>query len=794
MALVYVYSTAANCGMQDKYSLTFALLPCALLTLMAAGNLRSVELPAVAHDAQRDALQVTDGPPARVVGTQRYRWSPAVMGGLEYATGLVWPTRHPEVLLLRADGGGIWRLNRQGGGSWVNLSDGIGWNHGQFVTADSVAVDPDQPDSIYVSGGGGRWGEHHDLLRTTDGGRNWQRCGLVNAAGKAVMMDGNGPDKQGGERLIVDANDPRVLWFASRRDGLFISRDRALTWAGVSSLSERGGGDCGLTFVVVDPASGSAGTAAKRVFVGVHAADGGTGSMWTSADGGTTWQRLGQAGNDAEPNGSPLRARVGPDGTLYTTWAGGNGGIWRWKNGWQDLTPADARGQPFCGINLHPTDPRRLIAAGTYDAVGIFSSTDGGTTWTNYRYQKGNLADGGIFITDPVPYERGPDMKYGGNASDVAFDQVDPSIIWHTSFSGPHRFTGLGSAQLRGRLIGDGREQMTCARVVSPAAGAPLISGIWDLGGFRHEHFDRIPEHIIHYRDANGRQVGWQDIFSLDNQPADPDRIVLAGGWQWNMTGDAAWSEDNGRTFSAFPSKPFADAKFGRIAQGVDRRNVLWAPMGDDVPLYATIDNGATWQVAAGAPVGMVKGDGPWTFYTMIAADRVRKGAFTCYDRRDGRTYRSLDGGLTWKHVGRLPSQGGNHWDHHTLLANPVTADDLWLDLYDQGLFHSSDGGATWQRIPGIEWVVNIGFGKGQPGKPPTLFLFGQIGGTPTRDRLQSNVRMHRSEDLGRTWTTISDERMGFGQIAPGMTGCFQKPGRVYVTTSARGIWVGVPE
>ena len=770
----------------------FMLLACCLITALGAA-----EPPAVAHDPQRDALHVTDGPPARVVGTQRYRWSPAVMGGVEYATGLVWPLHHPEVLLMRADGGGIWRLNRQTGTSWTNLSDGIGWNLGEFVTVDSVALDPDRPDSIYVSAGGGRWSDHHDLLRTTDGGLHWQRCGLLNAAGKAVMMDGNGPDKQSGERLIVDPHDPRVLWFASRRDGLFVSRDRALTWAPVPTFSERGGGDCGLTFVALDPRSsppGPTATAARRMFVGVHAGDGATGAVWTSADGGTTWQRLGGPGADHGPSGSPLRARVAIDGALYTTWAGGSGGIWRWTDGWHDLTPTDARGQPFCGINLHPTDPLRLIAAGTYDNGGIYSSVDGGTTWTSYRYKQGNQPDGGIVISDPVPYERGPDMRYGGNASDVAFDQTDPSIIWHTSFSGAYRFTGLGGPQLRGQLIGDGREQMTCARVVSPAAGAPLISGIWDLGGFRHERLDRIPERIIHYQDAAGRQVGWQDIFSLDNQPADPDRIVLAGGWQWNMTGDAAWSEDNGRTFSAFPSKPFATAKFGRIAQGVDRRNVLWAPMGDDVPLYATTDNGATWQVAAGAPVGMVKGDGPWTFYTMIAADRVRKGAFSCYDRRDGRTYRSLDGGLTWQHVGRLPPQAGNHWDHHTLLANPVTADDLWLDLYDQGLFHSPDGGASWQRIPGVEWVVNLGFGKGQPGKPPMLFLFGQIGGTPTRDRLLTDVRLHRSDDLGRTWTTISDEHMGFGQIAAGMTGCFQQPGRVYLTTSARGIWVGVPQ
>ena len=104
--------------------------------------------------------------------------------------------------------------------------------------------------------------------------------------------------------------------------------------------------------------------------------------------------------------------------------------------------------------------------------------------------------------------------------------------------------------------------------------------------------------------------------------------------------------DDNGRTLHEFPAKPFDGAKYGRIAVGMDPANVVWAPMGDGAtPVYSTKDNGKTWAAGQGSPLGTVATDGPWSFYKALAADRVLPGRFYLYDRRDGRFYRSDDGG-----------------------------------------------------------------------------------------------------------------------------------------------------
>jgi len=90
--------------------------------------------------------------------------------------------------------------------------------------------------------------------------------------------------------------------------------------------------------------------------------------------------------------------------------------------------------------------------------------------------------------------------------------------------------------------------------------------------------------------------------------------------------------------------------------------------------------------------------------------------------------------------------------------------------------------------------VVNFAFGKGKTGgKTPSLYLFGQIGGKKPTTPQTTDANLWRSDDLGLTWVRVNDETRGLASIASGMTGDMQVYGRVYVTTSQRGIFYGVP-
>ena len=778
----------------------------ALPLLSAVLGLAGLPTPRASADG---AAVVAASPPVRLAAPAPYAWSSAVMGGVEYATGILVNPKHPELLYTRCDTGGFFQLDRAHD-RWVAKMDTVPWKWSQLFSVESLALDANDPNVFYADTGGGRWGTLDDVLKTTDSGRHWLRTHLTRPDGKMVYSDTGGDDKPAGERLLCDPNDSRSVWFGTRSDGLYHSADGAKTWRQVTSFPARGSVRNGLTFVTLDWKAGHSGQPTPTLYVGVHAgktsddpnAPAVDGGVYDSHDGGATWARMGGGPGSAA---SPQKGRIAADGTLYVACTG-DGGFWKYRQGvWTDITPPGFKGHPFTGCGLHPTDPSQVLTVTLDDRV-IFYTKDGGATWTQYHYEPG-APDKSTITLGPMPAweTRDPNFKWPiGYSSEVAFDPLDPTVGYETDFSGANRLVGLGKPKIQASLISAGREQITTGDCVSPSAGAPLVSGVWDVGGFRHPDLTQIPARIIPL-EARGGKGEWgehqyQDVFQLDANPVHPDRLVAAGGWQWNNTGDAAYSDDNGRTLHEFAAKPFPDAKYGRIALGADPANIVWAPMGDDkTPVYFTKDNGRTWAAGTGCPLGAVASNGPWSFYKMLAADRVRPGWFYLYDRRDGLFYRSEDGGAAWKPVATLPRQQGAHYDAHQLRADPAAGGALWLSISgatatgEHGLYHSTDGGSSWTRLTGVEWAQSVSLGKGRPGGPsPALYLLGQVGGTRPVGDQDADVQLYRSDDAGRTWARVNDGAHQFAGAGT-ITGDNQVWGRVYVCTGGRGIFMGTP-
>jgi photosystem II stability/assembly factor-like uncharacterized protein len=67
--------------------------------------------------------------------------------------------------------------------------------------------------------------------------------------------------------------------------------------------------------------------------------------------------------------------------------------------------------------------------------------------------------------------------------------------------------------------------------------------------------------------------------------------------------------------------------------------------------------------------------------------------------------FRSNDGGESWQHVAGLrehPSRpnwqpGGGGLILHSLVPHPTDARQLWVGISAAGVFHTDDGGDTWQ-------------------------------------------------------------------------------------------------
>lgn len=144
------------------------------------------------------------------------------------------------------------------------------------------------------------------------------------------------------------------------------------------------------------------------------------------------------------------------------------------------------------------------------------------------------------------------------------------------------------------------------------------------------------------------------------------------------------------------------------------------------------------------------------------------------------------DGGATFTETGAtgLPKSSAK------LKAVPGIEGDLWLaggstdDVY--GLWHSTDGGASFTKLDGVEQADVVGFGKAADGASyPTLYVNAKIGG----------VRgFFRSTDAGQTWTRINDNRNQYGVANTAITGDPERFGRVFIGTNGRGVVMGEPK
>jgi hypothetical protein len=196
---------------------------------------------------------------------------------------------------------------------------------------------------------------------------------------------------------------------------------------------------------------------------------------------------------------------------------------------------------------------------------------------------------------------------------------------------------------------------------------------------------------------------------------------------------------------------------------------VLWAPEGAAV--HRSADDGATWVEVSGIPAGAV-----------IEADRVRPEVF--YGFAAGFFYISTDSGATFTATtaAGLPGEGDVRFK-----AVPGRAGEIWLAggktdaVY--GMWRSTNSGATFSRVAGVDEADNVGFGKPAPHRRfPTIFSSAKIGG-------QRGI--YRSEDEGRHWIRINDDRHQWAWTGAAISGDPRVFGRVYIATNGRGLIIG---
>lgn len=709
-----------------------------------------------------------------------YTFNNAQIVGGGFVDGIVMHPAQQGLMYARTDVGGAYRWDIASK-QWIPLTDFVTRDQANYLGIESVGIDPHDPNKLYLAVGtyADWFGSNGAILISNDQGRTFTTVPL------GFKLGSNDAGRFAGERLSVDPNLGSHLYFGSRLNGLWESKDSGATWAQVTSFPVTGSPTSdpattgGVIFEDFIASSGTVGQVTPTIYAGVD--DNTVSALYLSRDAGKSWAVV--AG---QPSGMYLnRGVLGPDGNLYLSYsnslgpAGATAGsIWRYTlpttisptGTWKNITPVPSftYSASSIGYGSITVDPERpgVIMATTLDLYylhdDVFRSLDGGNSWIDV---------GGNELRDS---SLSPWVNFGQSAPGIGnwlvaitIDPFDSNhvlygtgqTIWQTqnataadSTITSAGTTTAGAAATSWSIGAQGLEECVVLSLISPPSGASVLSGVRDIGGFTHNSLTVSP--------AAGMQVHplFFDTTSLDFAQGVPGTMVRVGDGAANEQ-NGAYSTDGGTTWTPFTSFAGSSAGGGSVAISPDGNTILWAP--SDTGVSYSNDQGNTWTASFGVP-----GKLP------VTSDRVNPKKFYSYDASSGILYRSSDGGSSFTVASSNLPTGG------VLRVSYAAEGDLWLAT-KTGLQHSTNSGTTFSGLASTQEAYDVSFGKPAAGASYlTLFMYGR----------QTGVQgVFRSTDGGGTWTAVTDSAHQYGSL--NVIAADPKVfGRVYLGTAGRGV------
>lgn len=578
------------------------------------------------------------------------------------------------------------------------------------------------------------------IYKTVNKGESWTKTAFP-----IEDLDPNGPNRMDGQKMAIDLSNPDIVFAGTQKDGLWVTRDGGNEWHKVAAVPQGSNTkDPGLTGIVID---------GSNVFVGTAGS-----GVYSSNDGGVSWKAIGGPADVSH-------AVIGPDGSYY---ASGNTdtALWKYSDGvWTKLINRDVH-----SIAIDPFDPAHIMVIQAGGALQ--ESWDGGTSWGgwNWATKLESSAD--------VPWLENSGLYMSTGA--IVFDPLVEGKLWQSagvgmwSASPPKKF-GWGTPILW-NSSSSGIEQLVANDILAPAGGSPIFAS-WDRPFFEVDNLDT-------YASSYGGgdfSMGW----SIDYASSDPKFVVGISDW-WGKE-NSGFSVDGGNSWQKFAGLPsWATTTVGGSIAASTTKNFIWVATGNQPPAY-TLDGGESW---TNISIPEIK---DWSlvhhaYYlnrTAVTADRVAPNTFYLLDSNSG-VYRTTDGGVSWEKVFKGQPGEWSYWNAK-MEAVPGSLGELYFTSGPQGsddvpslmpFMHSTNGGASWQAIKGVE-VLTFGYGAGQSSSgPATVYIVGKVDG---------DYGIFYSADGSKTWTKIGEQPLGSLDSIKTIAGDMDKFGLVYVGFAGSG-------
>ena len=165
------------------------------------------------------------------VRTEPYEWKNAQIVGGGFCDGIIFHPTAKDVRYARTDMGGAYRWD-SAAGRWVCMTDFISYADNNLVGVESIAVDPNDPMTVYLDCGTYTSSSNGAIFRSHDGGLTFERTDVP------FKMGGNENGRGNGERMAVDPNNSDIIYVGTRKAGLWKSTDRGESFSEVTSFSE----------------------------------------------------------------------------------------------------------------------------------------------------------------------------------------------------------------------------------------------------------------------------------------------------------------------------------------------------------------------------------------------------------------------------------------------------------------------------------------------------------------------------------------------------------------------------
>ena len=558
-------------------------------------------------------------------------------------------------------------------------------------TVTSIAVDPRDPNVVYVSSLGHVFKDNPDrgIFKTSDGGKTWNKVLYVDAktGGNVVVIDQKNPDTLYASMWQM-YRTPWKLSSGGPGSGLYKSTDAGAHWKKISGNQGFAQGVLGKMSVAVSPADSNV------VYAIAQAHEGG---VFRSNDGGATWTRVNSEMKLRQRAFYYMDIFADPQ-NADTAYSANVDGLWKSTNGgktWHVLRPPHGDNH-IVWVNPHDTN---ILLEGNDGGATV--STDGGKTWSDEHNQPtGQFYH--ISIDNRFPYH-----IYGAQQDESSFEGPSatsegaiPTGDWHNVAYGESTF-------------------------VAPEPGNPDVT----FGSGYYSIFLRYDEKTGQYRSVSpwpnyleGSTSGEQKYrFAWTHpvlfSPSNPHELLVGAQYVMSTTdGGTSWkqlSPDLTRNDPSVEGPTGGPVELDETgaeiypyvsAIGVSPLNskLIWAGSSDGL-VHVTTDHGAHWhsitppQLPQWAEISSIEPSHTSQSSAYLTAQRYMWDDFRPY------VYRTSDYGAHWTQItDGLPS------DEYVYVVKQDQHQPNLLFAGTRNTVHVSfDGGNSWQpltlNLPGVQ-------------------------------------------------------------------------------------------